>query len=120
MESLLVIATSIIVLCMSYGIVTPNIGVVIIMAGATLVTSTMHINMMSKDEFISYIDEDIGIYGKFMTIGSVIGPIRMFLAICIFMTLITFNLFSWQIYLASYFYIALLVYNKKKQLGLDL
>lgn len=105
---------------MSYGIVTPNIGVVIIMAGATLVTSTMHINMMSKDEFISYIDEDIGIYGKFMTIGSVIGPIRMFLAICIFMTLITFNLFSWQIYLASYFYIALLVYNKKKQLGLDL
>jgi len=119
LESLLVIVGSILILGMSYGIFIQSISVIIIITGATLVTSTMYINGMNKEEFAYFINKDIGLYDRFMNIGPIVGPVRMFLALCILMTLITFNLFAWQIYLISYFYVALIIHSREKQLGLN-
>jgi hypothetical protein len=43
----------------------------------------------------------------------------MFLVILILLTLITFNLYAWQVWLAGYFYITFLITSKVKQYGLE-
>jgi hypothetical protein len=119
LESLFVIVGSVLLLGMSYGFIAPSMILVIIITVGGLITSTIYINNMTKEEFSNHIDKDIGIYDKFMKLGPVIGPIRIFLIILILLTLITFNLYAWQVWLAAYIYITFIITAKVKHFGLE-
>ena len=117
-SSVSIILGSLILLGMSYGVLGPSyivIGLWLIFQNAL---NTIEINTYTKEDF-----DEIGklsTFENFTKENVVIGSIRMILYISIMLTVITFNLFAWQLYLISMAYGQYILYSKGKQLGLNI
>jgi len=113
-----IILGSLVLLGMSYGVLTPSyivVGIWFIFQG---VISTIEISSYDKD----YIDKifNNNTIDNFLKEGKIIGSIRLVLYISLILTLITFNLFAWQLYLLTMVYAQFILYNKAKQYNIDI
>jgi len=120
LESGFVIVGSILLLGMSYGLITPSILLIILITIGGLITSTIYLNNMDKEVFASYVDKEVGMVERFKKVGPIIGPIRLFLSLSVTITFITFNLFAWQLYIVSYLYLTLVIMARARKLGVEL
>jgi len=119
-ESYVLILSSLVVLAMSYGLIASSWGIVLFIGLISLIINLVNINLLTKAEFLEIADGTVSTLDKLMRKGIILGTTRFILMWAMLVTLVTFNLFAWQLYIFSMFLSVYVAFKTAEKFNIDL